>query len=153
MAPWSKLKSRIEALWPDDLPLAIHCTSYDMGAHAGTTLREQVSRHWFQLGKTIVWDFPGPFLREDRARGGPVEHASIWHPNGGTIIGELLREYLDRPRRTLFEPFVDDNWELTDMLRAADRRLGRAALEAWRAGLDAGHPAHSVLDARLGPGR
>jgi hypothetical protein len=147
--PWSKLKSRVEALWSDTLPLSIHCTRYDLGAHAGTSLHAHASRHWITLSKRIVWDFPGPFLRPDRARGGPVEHASIHHPNGGTVIGELLRQYLDRPRPALFEPFGEDLWELTDMLRAADRRVGKAALRAWGAGLDEGHPARPVIEARL----
>jgi len=147
--PWSKLKSRVEALWPDELPLSIHCTSYDLGAHIGTSIHEYASRHWITLAKSIVWDFPGPFLRPERARGGPVQHAGPGWPNGGTIIGELLRQYLDRPRAALFEPFEEDHWELTDMLRAADRRIGKEALRKWSADLDEGHPALPVIGARL----
>jgi hypothetical protein len=146
--PWSKLKSRVEALWPEALPLSIHCTSYDLGAHSGTSLRTHASRHWIVLSKKIVWDFPGPFLRDDRSRGGPVKDASIHHPNGGTIVGELLRQYLDRPKDALFETFDDDQWELTDVLRAADRRIGKDALRRWSTVLDDQHPAHPILSAR-----
>ena len=145
--PWSKLKSRVEALWADKLQLAIHCTSYQW-PHPGRP--EPVSRHWITLSKAILWDFPGPFLSTDRIRGGPVAYASLHFPNGGSIVGELLREYLDRPKAALFEPFDNDQWELTDILRAADRRIGRQTLSAWGAGLDAGHPACAVIEARLG---
>lgn len=145
--PWSKLKSRVEALWPDDLPLVIHCTSYPW-PHPGR--HESVSRHWITLSKAILWDFPGPFLRSDRARGGPVAYASPHYPNGGSIVGELLRQYLDRPKAALFEPFDDDQWELTDILRAADRRIGKQVLSAWRPHLDLEHPACAIIDMRLG---
>ena len=153
--PWSKLKSRIEALWTKDLPLAIHCTSYPFNT-PGTPVR--VSRHWITLDKAILWDFPGPFLSETPARGRSAgEFASSAYPNGGSIIGELLRDYLDRPRDALFEPFDEDGWELTDILRAADTRLGRQALLMWSVALDDGHPARRVLtrrfrqDRRTGP--
>lgn len=147
--PWSKLKSRVEALWADNLPLAIHCTSYPW-PHPGRP--EQISRHWITLSKRIVWDFPGPFLSDDRARGGPVVDASSHFPNGGSIIGEVLRQYLDRPRAALFEPFDDDRWELTDILRAADRRIGAQALRAWSLELEADHPAGAVIEYRLRKG-
>lgn len=143
--PWSKLKSRVEALWAPGLGLSIHCTSYPF-ATPGSPHR--VSRHWITMDKSIVWDFPGPFLGEDRARGGPVPDADRHHANGGSVVGVLLRDYLDRSREALFEPFADDAWELTDVLRAADRRLGREALTAWAAKFDAGHPALKVLTRR-----
>jgi hypothetical protein len=44
----------------------------------------------------------------------------------------------------------DDSWELTDVLRAADRRLGRATVTAWADTLDARHPARPVVEARFG---
>ena len=39
---------------------------------------------------------------------------------------------------------------MRNILRAADRRLGRACLPGWAAGLDQGHPALIVLGARFG---
>jgi hypothetical protein len=62
-----------------------------------------------------------------------------------------MREYLDRPRERLMEPF-DDPWELAAILRAADRRLGRACLLGWGNNLDTEHPARLVLAARFGHG-
>lgn len=145
--PWSKLKTQIEGLWPADLGLGIRCTTYPYNAH-GSTVR--VSRYWMTLGKVIVWDFPGPFLYDDRKRGGPVEYVHRGYSNGGSVISELLREYLDRERDRLFEPFEADCWECVDMLRAADRRIGRERLEAWSNGLDEAHPAWAVMSRRFG---
>jgi hypothetical protein len=60
-----------------------------------------------------------------------------------------MRDYLDCPRERLMEPF-EDPWELAAILRAADRRLGRACLLGWAADLDPDHPALIVLGARFG---
>jgi hypothetical protein len=145
MKPWSKLKSRIESLWSDDLAMSVHCTSYPYNS-PGSPIR--VSRHWITLDKIILWDFPGPFLSVDRKRGGHVQNAEPHFANGGSIIGELICEYLDRPRDQLVLPFAADLWEFTDILRAADRRMGRATLEVWVSGLDDEHPARQVFASR-----
>lgn len=53
------------------------------------------------------------------------------------------------------EPF-EHLWELAAILRAADRRLGRAYLLGWAEGLASGRPALEVIQARFGvtvPGR
>jgi len=144
--PWSKLKSRVEALWDPALRLAIHATAYSNNADRRDS---RLSRHWLVLDKAVIWDFPGPFLSDWPARGRRAPGGSPEFPNGGGVISELLREYLDRPVAMLLVPFEDDGWELTDMLRAADRRLGKAALLDWAQGLDAEHPAHRILQARF----
>ena len=145
--PWSKLKSRVEALWDPALPLAIHCTAY---SNSVSRRDSRLSRHWLALGGSIIWDFPGQFLEEapPRGRKAPPIAAPLF-PNGGSVIGELLREYVDRPVADLFRPFEDDGWELTDILRAADRRLGKAVLADWAATLDDAHPALAVLALRF----
>jgi hypothetical protein len=145
--PWSKLKARVEGLWVPKLGLAIHATRYDVKHHNGKP--EGLSRHWLRLGKETIWDFPGQFFEHRGGRGQPV---LSWpsRPNGGEVIGDLLRDYLDRDRDRLFEPFEADGWELTDILRAADRRIGRDKLQAWAEGVDDQHPALAVLKARFG---
>lgn len=145
--PWSKLKSRVEDLWVPRLGLQIHCTVY-YRPHPGGSAPHRGSRHWITLNGDILWDFPAPFLRDPPARG-RLAPGSLAFPNGGTLIGELLRDYLDRERDRLFEPFEDDGWELTDILRAADRRIGRERLLAWADTTDEGHPALAVLRARF----
>jgi hypothetical protein len=156
--PWSKLKSRIEGLFAPGLPLAIHCNVF-VKFDRGFELDEP--RHWIVLGRgragRIIWDFPGPFLRPapDRpprsTRGPPLtywEDGYGWSGRRPSEPSALMREYLDRPRERLMDPF-EDPWELAAILRAADRRLGRACLMDWGNQLDRKHPAHVVLAARF----
>ncbi len=160
---WSKLKSRVEALFAPGLELAIHCNVF-IQVRKVFTFDEP--RHWVVLGHgrhaRILWDFPGPFLRPGRgmaprsARGQPLdsweEGYGYGAPDNPSRISALLHEYLERPRTRLMEP-VEDPWELAAILRAADRRLGRNVLLAWGSTLDAEHPACPVLHARFSHGR
>ena len=157
--PWSKLKSRVEALFAPGLQLAIHCNVF-------TTVTKEFTfdepRHWVVLGRgragRIIWDFPGPFLRPapgkpPRSRRGlPLDYWESGYGLAGRQPSEpstLMRDYLDRSRERLMEPF-EDPWELAAILRAADRRLGRERLLAWAGGLEPEHPALTVIRARFG---
>jgi hypothetical protein len=152
---WSKLKSRVEALWVPDLPMAIHCSVRKV-VTTHWTLDEP--HHWIVLNKEVIWD-TSAFLRNPDQSGPPrgrrIEtfEDMYWGPNGTSVVADLLRQYIDRSRNQLFEPFEMDGWELTEILRAADRRLGREALLGWAEDLDEGHPALKVLVARYGAER
>jgi hypothetical protein len=147
----SRLKSRVEALWVPDLPLAIHCSVHKV-VTAHWTLDEP--RHWIVLNKEVIWD-TSAFLRNPDQFGPPrgrrIEtfETLYWGPNGTSVVADLLRQYLDRSRNQLFEPFEMDGWELIDIVLAADRRLGREALLRWAEDLDRSHPALKVLMARF----
>jgi len=164
--PWSKLKARIEALWVPGLPLAIHANAY---THRTDHDSYQLPRHWFLLDGEVIFDFPGPFMVPNPARGAyihtfedlyvyrdeaskPIPAIPGWRHQPSHIISLLLRDYLDRPRDRLMEPFKDDYWEFTDILRAADARIGKARLRDWSKTLDDGHPARKVLAARFRDG-
>ncbi len=158
--PWSKLKSRIESLFAPNLELAIHCNVF-----VKVTMHDtwDEPRHWMVLGRgasqKIIWDFPGPFLRPSpdqpprSTRGPPLEHFEAGYrlsERQPSVPSATIRDYLDRPREQLMEPF-DDPWELAAILRAADARLGRRRLLEWGETLDGEHPAWKVLGARFGP--
>lgn len=156
---WSKLKARVEALFVPGLPLAIHCNVFTKVTKEFTF---DEPRHWIMLGHgrsgRILWDFPGPFLRPEAdqaprsVRGRPLdvwEDGYGWQGRVPSEPSALLRDYLDRSRERLMEPF-EDPWELATILRAADRRLGRDTLRAWGSGLDVDHPARPVLCLRFG---
>lgn len=147
--PWSKLKARVEGLWAPELKMAIHCNVFRKTCKHFTF---DEPRHWIILNGRIIWDFPGPFLRPDPVRGAPLqywEEAYGWSSSlpKPSVPSFLMRQYLDRPPARLMEPF-DDPWELLDILRAADRRLGREALDEWGNGLEDQHPAKAVLSTR-----
>ena len=157
--PWSKLKSRIEALFVPEIEMAIHCNVWVKHMRH---FDFDEPRHWIMLGhgKTsrIIWDFPCPFMiglndRPPRSnRGRPLKYFETgygWDGRRPSEPSALMRDYLDRPRDKLMEPF-EDPWELAAILRAADRRLGRQQLLAWGHTLDAEHPALLVLKTRFG---
>ncbi len=102
--PWSKLKSRVEALFAPSLPLAIHCNVFAKVTKAFTF---DEPRHWVMLGHGrtgyIIWDFPGPFLcpapgKPSRStRGPPLATWEAGYSLGRRRPGEpsvVMREYL-----------------------------------------------------------
>ncbi len=149
---WSKLKSRVEALWVATLPMAIHANVW---VKHTTHWNLDEPRHWVTLDKTIIWDFPGPFMKSEPPRGRRIvywEDAYGW--GGGrksSVVASLLRNYLDRGRHHVLEPFEHDHWELGDILRGADRRIGHKKLVDWSERLDQRSPARIVVERRCGP--
>lgn len=113
---WSRLRSLVEDLFVPGLRLQLHCTGIREAARRDP--QTGVSRGVFQvrLGREIIWDFPGQF-----------------HDDGdGCSAAELtalLRDYLDTPKAGLMTTeFAGDRHGLGDLLRVADRRIGRRRL-------------------------
>lgn len=130
---WSKLQKLVYDIWVDDLVLQIHASAYPLSGSAS------VGRYWITMGKTIIWDVPRDFP-EERAKG-------TYNPVASEI-SEVIKEYLDTPRDALLSrTFNRDRWGLTDLFRAADRRLGRKSLEKLR-GSTLAPPARTVLEKR-----
>lgn len=146
MRRWSKLKKKVEGLWTPDLDMAVHCNSYRHEAH---TLYN-MERHWIVLNGVIIWDFPGPFLKSKNPdHPNPVQyHPSMSFP---TPPAKLFDEYLSCPvDELLTRKFEEDHYGLGDIMRAADRRLGKTRLFAWRLNMPPGpSPAIEVLKARF----
>jgi len=139
---WSKLKSRVEALLLEELDLHIHCSEIRGGwDHKGFV---ELGTFTVRLGKSVIWDFPKQFV-------------TVWtvYPDGGnhysysvSDINGLLREYVDTPRSELPEKvFERDYFGITDILKAADRRISIARLNAHFASLERPH-AVPVLESR-----
>ena len=150
---WSKLKSRVEDLWSPALPLAIHANVWVKRTRHFTF---DEPRHWIILDRRIIWDFPAPYMRPNPPRGKRIEtweEAYGWSHGDGesSTAAILLRQYLDRERERLFDALDHDHWDLGDILRAADRRIGRERLAAWSAGFDCQSPARMVVERRLEP--
>lgn len=130
MKRWSKLKKKVEALWAPNLDMVIHCNSvrrYTNHDHY------DLEHHWIVLNGEVVWDrmaeFPYTFP---------------------TRTSQVLDQYLMCPvDELLTRKFDEDHFGLGDVLRAADRRLGKTRLFAWRLSMPPGQtPALEVLKAR-----
>ena len=122
--PWSKLQKEVYLLVDPKLDFQIHCVAYRMGSQYGST---DLPRYWITLGKETIFDYPKHFIHSE----GPDENSriayealSIYPYSSETSeISNMLREYIDTPLSEL-----RDHWGLTDILRAADRRIGQRRL-------------------------
>jgi hypothetical protein len=64
-------------------------------------------------------------------------------------ISNLIRDYVDTSREALLQKSFDhDHWGLTDILKAADRRIGKRRLAELRE-MVRNDAALKVIDARL----
>lgn len=119
--PWSKMQRAVSLIVAPGLPLQIQCRVYPMHAQYGTT---GIPRYWITLDREIIWDYPRQFV----GRGSPSGETPDGWPYVTDIseISRLIRDYLETPRsRLLTESFPRDVWGIVDILRAADRRVGR----------------------------
>lgn len=119
---WSKIKKKIEDLFDENLNLQIHCTFYTI-----TTKHFSFNspRYWLVLDKEIIFDFPGQFFR----KGSPDTRIEFLDEEGG-LISSLLQCYVELPRDQLLTGELPrDRWGVADILRAADRRIGKNKLQ------------------------
>ena len=138
---WSKLGRDIKALFAPGLPLQIHCNARPPNCKfpRGMTM---FPRYWITLGKETIFDYPSDFLELidheaadwEKRYSDPSGQITVWNSypfekHGVSEISCLLRDYINRPKEALMEPFENDRWGLADILRAADRRIGKQRLE------------------------
>ena len=120
--PWSKLQKEVYLLVDPKLDFQIHCVAYRMGSQYGST---DLPRYWITLGKETIFDYPKHFIHSE----GPDENSriayealSIYPYSSETSeISNMLREYIDTPLSELMT-------KRSDILRAADRRIGQRRL-------------------------
>jgi len=118
MKPFSKLKNQIENLFEPSLKIEFCCNSYPMKTKTGYA-HNSIPRFYVKLNKEIIWDYPKDFKNEPY-----TEYAE----NG---ISALVREYIDTPVSDLLSKKFNDEYGLTDIFKAADRRLGKESLLWW----------------------
>lgn len=137
--PFSKLKKQVEALFVPSLKMEVNCISYPIRSQYGSS---SIPRFYVRLNKEIIWDFPKDF---------PIKNLDYHYWKDSTVVSELLREYMDTPINELLNKTFglenigtllqhwgekhrekyDFNLELTDLLKAADRRIGKEKLITW----------------------
>ena len=112
---WSQLKKLLENIFAPELNLQIHCSSYRSQDGAG------IGRYWILLDKAIIFDEPkniSQTLKSDQSN------------QDASVMTGLIRSYLDTPKGEIFtREFPDDRWALIEILRAADRRIGKRRLQ------------------------
>ena len=158
--PFSKLKKQIENLFDPALDMEFCCSAYPMRAKTGYA-QNSITRFYVRLGKDIIWDYQKDFAVKDIDYG-------LWSRDNG--ISDLVREYIDTPVAELLDKdFEGENkayslfnymtekhsevsvsYGLTDLFKAADRRLGKRKAVAW-SGRVRNFVAYKVLARRLYP--
>ena len=118
MKRWSKLQKQLYAVLDNKIDFQIHCSVYRMDSNRGNT---NIPRYWITLGKEILFDYPKQFLSLLESQGNVYPYETDI-----SSISCLLREYLETPQEKLFcSVFLQDQWGLIPLLKAADRRIGR----------------------------
>jgi len=135
---WSKLQRDIEKLFDPNIKLKLHCVAYRM--KKSRSHNPQIPRIWVQLGKDIIWDWPGSYKDDwmnvswnDRKH--PVDLAFPHEIRPFTV---LIRSYIDTPKEHLHDFFAyheeedPPQWrqDLVSILRMADRRHGKRFLRS-----------------------
>lgn len=115
MRKWSKLQKELYAVLDRSIDLQIHCSIYRMKSQYGST---DLPRYFITLGKEIIFDYPNQF-----DRGGYPYITEV------SDISNLIRDYIDTPKEELLQKtFNVDKWQLSEILKAADKRIGQRRL-------------------------
>ena len=123
---WSKLRKQVEDLFVEKISLHIQCSEIRTTPSNDGSLVNVLGIFSVRLGKETIWDFPKQF----------VDYYTV-HPDGGNQysygvndINNVLRDYLDTPKEVLLSKIFDrDFYGITNILKAADRRIGIKKLQ------------------------
>ena len=130
MKCWSKLAKRLYELVDESIDFKLHCTVYRMQSRCGST---DLPRYFITLAGEIIFDYPKDFVLKSGGVKSLAQGAlTKIYPYGNDIsdIGELIREYIDTPKDELFKKHFDaDEWGLANILKAADKRIGKRRLQ------------------------
>lgn len=127
---WSKLQSRLYELTEPSAEFQIHCALYEMNSNDGYH-GSKLPRYFITVGKEIVFDYPKDFDTTNK-------HGVTAYPWDTVVskLSDLIEEYIQRPSDELMEPFENDKWGITDILRVCDRRIGKRRLQEIKENTD-----------------
>lgn len=121
MSNWSKLQKELYNLIDKRIDFQIHCVAYRMKSSRGNT---NLPRYYITLGKEIIFDYPKQFIDQNN------DLQDYPYINDVSDISDLIRDYIDTPTENLFnKEFDNDKWRLTEILKAADKRIGQRRLD------------------------
>ena len=125
---WSKLKKQIESIFVEGISLHVHCTAIRTTRENEGSLAEVLGVFTVSLGKKVIWNFPSQFVDFQTIYPNGRNHYSY----GVNDINELLRQYLDTSKDALLtKEFPGDFFGITNIFKAADRRLGLVKLQDY----------------------
>jgi len=137
--PFSKLKKIIAGLFDPNLKMEFCCVSYPVKSQYGSG---SIPRFYLKINKKIIWDYPKDF---------EIKKVPFYIWADANKVSEVVREYIDTPLDELLHKkfknetggfiaqYLGSNhqdkieWEykLTELFKAADRRLGKEKLMDW----------------------
>jgi hypothetical protein len=137
--PWSKLQREVYMLMSKKLDIQIHCIVYRISSQRGST---DLPRYWISHNKQIIWDYPKDFKEACTQEVYP-------YLTDVSEISKVIRDYIDTSPQVLFDKsFENDKWGITEILKVADRRIGKRRLNELKGKLNSA-PACAIAEERL----
>lgn len=111
---WSKLQRRIHEIFDPNIRLQFHCAIYRVPGHVDTVC----PRYFLMLNGEIIWDWPKDYS-------GDLDYQEMYllYRESVSTISDFIASYLNSDRTAALS--LRDGWGISDMFRAADRRIGR----------------------------
>lgn len=133
MKRWSKLQRELYKVIDPTINFQIHCSVYRMGSRWGSS---DLPRYFITLDNEIIFDYPKQFINEKKElKNLSRDSIAMTYPYNNDIsdISDLFKEYLNTPKEELLDKhFHNDYWGLINILKAADKRIGKRRLEILR---------------------
>ena len=138
MKRWSSLQRELYKIIDEQINFQIHLSKYRMQSQYGST---DLPRYWITLDNEIIFDYPKQFVDKNNNGEITLRNGNITRNLNGDIayypyqtdiseISNLIREYIDTPKEEVFtNHFENDYWGLVNILKAADKRIGKRRLE------------------------
>ena len=116
---WSKLQKKIYCMIDPNLDWQIHCMKYRVPGHSGM---QEFPRYFVTLNGKIIFDWPKAYPLGEGPESLKLDltHRACWR---ACEITEAIIEYLEAD--TQKQMTLKDPWGIIDIVRAADRRIGR----------------------------
>ena len=115
---WSKLQKKIDDLVDPALNFQIHCVKYRVPGHGGM---QEFPRYFVTLDGKTSFDCPKDYPLGD-SNCGKLDISCLFFGRASDI-SDAISKYLNAPEEVRMT--ITDPWGIVDIIRAADRRIGR----------------------------
>lgn len=115
---WSKLQKKIDDLVDPALDFQIHCVKYRVPEHGGM---QEFPRYFVTLEGKTIFDWPKDYPLGD-SNCGKLDISCLFFGRASDI-SDAISKYLNAPEKARMT--ITDPWGIVDIIRAADRRIGR----------------------------